>query len=230
MVRTADHPLCLSVGILVVAAELSGAGDIHQFADDTGWARITGGDIEDRKIVRDRTQRVFRGIRCSSDRHPALGGAEPVDDGDAEPFGEATQIPRCALVAVHDPQRIVGIVFPGRCGQDVGHRLSDVVGVGGAEPADVTDELRRGELAPQRNRRSRRDRRCPARHHGIGVEQWHRQVAGVRVPQPETVCQHHPGPGHLLVRAADRFGVTAGAGGEDQHEQIVECAVGERDR
>ena len=56
VVHPADHPLCLGIGILVVAAELSPAGNVHQFADHAGRTRLPCGDIEDRKIVGDRTQ------------------------------------------------------------------------------------------------------------------------------------------------------------------------------
>ena len=55
----------------------------------------------------------------------------------AEPLRETVQIPRRALVAVQDPQRVVGVVVSLRRGQDVGQRLADVVGVGGAVASHI---------------------------------------------------------------------------------------------
>ena len=75
---------------------------------------------------------------------------------------EPGQVAGRALVAVHELQRIVGVVVARRGGQDVGQRLADVVGVGGAVAPDVGDEPRRGELAPQRNRRRPRRPRPPS--------------------------------------------------------------------
>jgi hypothetical protein len=58
------------------------------------------------------------------------------------------------------------------------------------------------------------------------VEQRHGQITGISRSEAETLRQHQTGERHLFVCAAHRLGITAGAGGEDQHEQVIgsECA------
>ena len=72
-----------------------------------------------------------------------------------------------------------------------------------------------------RSTRRAADRHRPAGHDRVGVEQRHRQVAGVVGPEPEPLGQHPPGERDLAVGAAHRLGFAAGARREDQHEQVV---------
>ena len=53
------------------------------------------------------------------------------------------------------------------------------------------------------------------------MEQRHRCIADVGRAEAESVGHRHAGDRHLAVAAHHRLGVTAGARGEDQHEQIV---------
>jgi len=53
------------------------------------------------------------------------------------------------------------------------------------------------------------------------MEHGHRHVDDVVGAEPETIGKHDPGRGQLVVRAPNRFGITAGSGSEDEHQQIV---------
>src|SRR5206468_3339872 len=55
-----------------------------------------------------------RGTGGPADRHAALSGPEPVDDVTAESFGKFFQVGGCALVAVGNTERVVGVPNPNR--------------------------------------------------------------------------------------------------------------------
>ena len=113
-----------------------------------------------------------------------------------------------------------------RGGQDVGQRLADVVHVRGAVAADVVEEPRRRELRG-RHRRAVGHRDAPTRDQRVGVEQRHRQVAGVLrgdlEPLHERLARHQ----HHEMRHPHRFRVAARARREDQHVGVhrVDLAV-----
>ncbi len=230
VVDAAGHAFGLGVGGVVITAEPAAPRGIDDLAHHTWRTRFTRLDVGDRDLVGERAERSVGGVGGAGDGHTAFGGTESVDHDDTEPLGEPWQIPWCALVAVQDPQRIVGVVGLLRCGQDVGQRLADVVRVRRAVAADIGEESRCGELAPQANRRSRGQADGPARHDGVRVEQRHRQVDGVGGAQAEPVGEHPPRERHLVVGHPDGLGVTARARREDQHEQVVGGHVAERHR
>lgn len=103
VIDTAGHPLGFGFSVVVVPHELTGAGHVHQLADDAGCTRFSGVDVDDRHPVGQRAQRTFRGVGGMGHGHAALAGAETVDYLDAEPLGEPVQIPWCTFIAVRDP-------------------------------------------------------------------------------------------------------------------------------
>ena len=101
-------------------------------------------------------------------------------------------------------------------GQNVGERLADIVHIGGAVAADVVEEVRRRELR-RRHRRAVGHRHAPARYQRVGVEQRHRQVAGVVLGDLELLDEGLAGHQHHEMRHPHGFRVAARPGGEDQH-------------
>ena len=110
----------------------------------------------------------------------------------------------------------------GRLGrrQHVRQRLADVVHVGGAVATDVGEEARRRELR-RHHRRARDGGWRPPADHGVGMEQRHREVAGVVGGQFEPVDQRFPGEQHHQVGHLDGLGLSAGSRREDHHERVV---------
>ncbi len=137
VVHAAGHPLGLGGLVVVVALEASGPRGVDDLADHPHRTRLAGVGVDDLDAVRQWPQRARRGVGGPRDGDPALGGTEPVLDDAPEPASEALDVGGHALVAVHRPQRVVGIVGPLGRGQHVGQRLAHVVGIGGAVPADV---------------------------------------------------------------------------------------------
>lgn len=190
-------------------------------SNSAGGAGFSGVRVEYHGAVGEFAERTRRGVRGAGDRDPALGRAEPVDDPAAEPLGESGDIRFGAFVAVHDAQWVVGVVRADRGGEHVGQRTANVVGVRGAEGAHIGEEAGRGEPAAEREGGTGREAHRPAGHDRVGMEHRHGEVHGVRCGQTEPVGQHPAGKRDLAVGTAHRLGVTAGARGEDQHQQIV---------
>ena len=139
----------------------------------------------------------------------------------AEPSRKPVDVPRCRLVAEDVAQRGVGVVGLLGCGQHVGERAPHVVPVGHAVAPYVGEEARGREppACGQRDRGPADDRRRPARHEAIGVEEGHGQVAA-RVG-PELVALHHgvPDDDHAPLRAAARLGRARRSRREDEIAQ-----------
>jgi len=150
VVYPARHPLGLGGLVVVVALEAARPGGVHQLADHSGRTGRTGVGVDDLDALGQRAQRTFRGVGGARDRHPAFGGTEPVLDDAAESARESFDVAGDALVPVDGPQRVVRVVRPLGRGEHVRQGLADVVGVGGAEAADIHQEVGGGELAPQR--------------------------------------------------------------------------------
>ena len=233
-VHAITHPARIRLRVVVVAGKHSGAARVHELADgfggieqltarpEAGWrAPAPGLRVQHRHPIGQAAQRPGRGIGGAADRHAALGRTEPVDHLAAEAPGEPGQVARGALVAVGDPQRVVGVVGTGGRGQHIAQRLAHVVGIGRTEGPHIREEGGRGEPAAQGERRTRRQSDGPARHDGVRVKQRHRHVHRVRGGKPEPAGQHLPGEGDLPVGASDRLRLPARPGCEDQHEQVL---------
>ena len=180
-----------------------------------------GVDVDDLDPVGQRAQCTRRGVRCAAIATPPSVEPNPSMTMHAEPRREPVDVRGCTLVAVHRPQRVVGVVRTLGCGQHVRQRLADIVGVGGAVAAYVGQELRRRELAPQHHRAPACQRHRPADQHGVRVEQRHRHVADVVGPSPNRSVIVTPAIATLPWLQMHRLRVAAGARGEDQHEQVV---------
>src|SRR6202012_4786236 len=150
--HAADHPLRVGLGGVVVALETPWATDVYQLTDCTDRAGSAGVDVDDLDPVGQRPQCAVRGVRRAPDGDPALFRTVSVDDPPAEPGRETVDIGGCALIAVHRPQRIVGVVGVLGGGEHIRQRLSYVVRVGCAVVADVGQEAGGRELAPQHHR------------------------------------------------------------------------------
>ena len=164
----------------------------------------------------------------AGDDDRVLGGAEAVPHRAIESPLELLDIPVAGLVAERD--RATACVASSGCfgrGQDVGQRLADVVHVRGAVAADVVDEVRRRELRG-RHRRASGDRHTPARDQRVGMEQRHRQVAGVVLGDLELLDEGLARHQHHEMRHPHRFRVAARSRREDQHVGVHRIDLAER--
>ena len=231
-VHPVAHPLGGGRLVVVVAGELPRAGRVHQLADrrvevehlavraELGrWALRAGVGVQHLHTVERPAQGAGGSALDPGDDDGVLRRAEAVVDPAAEALRERRDVLLVGLVAERQAQRVVGVVRPLRRGQDVGQRLADVVDVRRPEVPHVVEEPARREPLAERERGAGGQCEAVARHHGVGVEQRHRDVADVVGGDPEHVGEHESREPHLLVGHPHRLRLAARPRGEDQHEQ-----------
>ena len=197
----------VGLGVVVVPLEGTGACRAHDLPDALLGVREPAGGVEagrreeaavlvdDLHRIAHPAHRPWRHPRLAVDGHTPLGRAEGVHHLDAEAGAEGVHHLRRSFVTERDPQGVVGVVGSGGRVEDVGERLAGVVEVRRSVAAHVVEPARGAEPSGQAYRSPVDDRRCPADHDGVGMEQRHAHVPHVVGPEPQhdphAVAGHH---------------------------------------
>ena len=197
-VPTVAAPLGGRFGVLVVALERAQPVAPDDLADGFGRIEQDAVVVEARPlafVARLRVehddvdafgrlaQRVLRHAGVRRDHDAALARAVALDDEATEAAAKLLAVGGRRLRAEAVLQLVVGVVGRFGLGEDVAQRPADVVEVRRVVPAHVGHELRRRELAAQRDRRAADDRREQVGQQRVAVEQRHGAIQNVVGPE-----------------------------------------------
>ena len=195
-------------------------------------ALVPGGGVEHDGALGRPPQRPRRRVRRPLHRGAPFGRPVGVGDGNAEALGEAGNVLGRPLVAEGTDQGVVRIVGQLGRGQNEGQRLPDVVEVGRSGRPHVREEARGGEPARRGkgDGRARHQRRAPAGHQRVGVEQRHGEVADVRRLERVHLRHDRPDAGQAALAAQAGLRRAGGPRGEEEIAERLGChrAVGHR--